>query len=171
MAVVLSTTSVAAAQTLAAGVSVLAAGWPVDPALASAFAGPPAVGPDGMIGATPGAAPGNGPAQAGSWSAGTGAGLAAAGSGLAGVSASLVGAVSETTADLGDIAFGLNGSDAASVRLRGGSSFALLARGGRGAPARVLAHCRSVPPRVGSRGPSAGAGSGERLSAMRELGG
>jgi hypothetical protein len=46
MSVVLSTTSATAAGTLAAGVSVMAADWPVDPALASRFADPP-TGPEG----------------------------------------------------------------------------------------------------------------------------
>jgi hypothetical protein len=47
VAVVLSTASAAAAETLAAGVSVLAAGWPVDPALAARFVGTPGIAPDG----------------------------------------------------------------------------------------------------------------------------
>jgi hypothetical protein len=123
IAVVLSTTSVAAAETLAAGVSVLAAGWPVDPVLASRFVGPPGIAPDGTTAdgsaldglgldgsaATP---PGGSPA----------AGLARAGAGLLP---------------------GLNGTEPPDVRGRSGHGFALLARGERGAQPRVLAHCRS----------------------------
>jgi hypothetical protein len=117
MAVVLSTTSAPAAETLADGVSVLAAGWPVDPVLASRFVGSPVMAPDGTAsdGTSPdritAPVPGSSPAASRAWA----------------------GALS-----------GLTGLDPLDVRVRGGDAFALLAKGGPGAQPRVLAHCRSI---------------------------
>jgi hypothetical protein len=113
IAVVLSTTSVPAAETLAAEVSVLAAGWPVDPVLASRFVGTPGLAPDGP--ALDGTAL-DGPALDGTGFDST----ALAGLGLDDIAATPAG-----------------GSPTVSP------AFALLARGERGARPRVLAHCRA----------------------------
>lgn len=116
MSAVLSTTSPTAAQTFAAGVSVLAAGWPVDPALAARFAGSPA-GPEGSPGAD-----------------GSDAGLASPVRTAAGAGASAG----------WSLVAGLDGVGWPATAARGDQAFALLARGERGARPRVLAHCRSV---------------------------
>jgi hypothetical protein len=132
MAVAVSTTA-AAAQNLAAGASVLVAHWPVDPALAEAFAG--------AAGASPEAAAGTG--TAGPSAAGTA--LAVNGGAVAG---------STAPAAVGGTAPGV--IDTSGVRLTG-AEFALMV--GAGHP-RVLPHCRGVRAAPGERAPAAAGPAG-----------
>ncbi len=166
MAVVVSTTA-AAAQNLAAGACVLVAHWPVDPALAGAFASAPGAGSGAAAGSgTNGSPAGEGTAPA--VNGGAISGAAAPGSTVPGSTGS--GSTVPGNTVPGNTGTAMNGGTASGVAATTsglaltGAEFALMV----GAPAagaaqpRVLPHCRGVRARPGERAVTAAgqAGSG-----------